>query len=439
LTGNVPGKDGDANVLALFEGAGPVETPSPGAKAWLAIDSANARRAVLIKRVAAGQGKGRATEALTLHHERIARTRRWLFEGGSLYVVRDLIRGKNLRQTIAAQTPGGLDLEQVRGYLLPVIEALEFAHGRGIAHGGVSPENVLVADDARILLTDFGTTDPRAPAHAPSYGGTATTAGDVKAMSRLIATYLPTRGAFASSMLRGRIEGLLGRCETLAELRETLEKLDKVASAPPPRVTARAENTPAAPTLPELPRAQAAPNRAEPRLSAAPELSTQMAERPPIILPGGGGSATLILRNEGSAPLIVRMIATQHAWLNVRPVELPLTVAPGGSSRIAFSISAARLTPGEYRSEVYLSANAGGQTVEDLRGGWFKHTSEVRVTVGLPPPAPAAAPSPPPFPADAPRLPAVTGCGTTLLFSGAVVAAIIAIVHAAIAAPLPVK
>ena len=57
------------------------------------------------------------------------------------------------------------------------------------------------------------------------------------------------------------------------------------------------------------------------------------------------------------------------------------------------------LRPGEYRSEVYLSANAAGKRAEDLRGGYFKHVAEIRVTVD----------GGPPFPTNAPRVPAGGG------------------------------
>ena len=261
-------------------------------------------------------------------------------------------------------------------------------------------------------------------------------------MGRVIATYLPTVGAFASLVVRGRIEGLIARCDTLADLRDTLVGLEKLASGPSGRQDAA--------TADDLkPFAEAEPGRGqkaistiavEPRLAAAPALTTQVTDRTPQILPGGGGSVALTVRNDGSAPLIIRMVATQHAWLNVRPVELPLTIAAGKAERVEFFISAARLTPGEYRSEVYLSANAGGQSAEDLRGGWFKHTSEIRVVVGGPG---GSGSKSLPYPSDSPALPAISGCATVLLAIVITVPAVLILAgkaaHAAFAVALPVK
>ena len=133
--------ESDVRILALFESPGPLETPTPGVRAWLANDPSNGRKAVLIKRLGVGnQGKGRATEALALEHPSIVRTRRWLFEGGSLYVIRDVVRGKNLRQTMAALGSSHLNPETLRKYLVPALDALSYAHGRNIVHGASLPK-----------------------------------------------------------------------------------------------------------------------------------------------------------------------------------------------------------------------------------------------------------------------------------------------------------
>ena len=390
----------DDLVLSLFDGAGPVETPTPGIRAWLGNDpvAASDKRPVLLKRLAGTAGKGRATEALALIHPQIVRTRRWMLEGGNLYVVRDVIRGKNLRQLLVA--PGGArpGPELLRRLLMPVLEALEFAHGQGMAHGGISPENVLVGEGVTVYLSDFATADPRAPHHVTAYQGAATIPGDIKAFGRMVSAYLPTTGPFASPVVRGRLEGLISRCDTVADLRATLLTLENLAAAPAGGTAATPPPPQPKPTGPMAPWEHARfgrtfPHDAPPK--GAPTLLCQLGEPTPRLPQGGGGALSLIVRNEGDAPLVIRMIATQHAWLNVRPMELPLTIKPMQSERIGFFLSAARLTPGEYRSEIYLSSNAGGKGAEDLQGGWYKHTCEVRITVE-PPGKTATAATPPP-------------------------------------------
>jgi hypothetical protein len=420
-------------ILALFDAAGPVETPTPGVKAWLARDASGAAaRPVLIKRVDAA-GKGQATESLALLHPGVVRTRRWLAGGdGALYVVRDVLRGRNLRQALGGGPAAARTADAARRLLLPVIEALEYAHGQGFAHGGISPENVLVADDGTVAVSDWATADPKAPQHFLYYQGTASPAGDVRALARMVAEFLPTSGAFANPTVRGRIEGIVGRCATLADLKETVNALERLALAPVPRSgaaapapEAAAEHRPEA--SPPFDLFDGAEDGAAPSAVPAdrgggdgiPRLTCMLAEKSARVTQGGGGEAALIVKNEGTGGLIVRMIATQHAWLNVRPLELPLTIPPGEARQVAFAISAARLTPGDYRSEVYLSANATAKTAEDLRGGWFKHTAEIRITVeggaalstrAADGPAAVRGAAKPPYPGDAPRVAGGTGC-----------------------------
>lgn len=377
-------------ILRLFESPGPLETPTPGVSAWLARDPA-AGRNVLVKRITGTSGKARATDALGLDHPGIVRTRRWMVYDGDLWIVRDVVRGKNLRQHLVAMGRRP-DTETLRTLLTPVIDALEYAHGRGTPHGGISYENLLVADDGRVLVSDFGATDPSAPSHQVLYEGRATQEGDVRALGKMIAALLPNTGPFSNPVVRTRIEGVALRCDTLADLKATLATLDSLATAPLPRavtVGASPGAPAAAPGIPpplfgDAPRtiAPAQTHQTGPvPTRGVPHLVCEQLERP-LVAQGSGGLVPVEVRNTGEATLLVRLIASQHAWVNPRPMTLPLVVPPGGSARIGFVVSAARLAPGEYRSEIYLSSNAPGDQAEDLRTGWFKHTYEIRVRVG---------------------------------------------------------
>ncbi len=440
-------QDADRLALALFEGAGSLSTAQT--RTWLARDGANGA-SVLVKRLRVNTPKARVTQALGLSHPNVVRARRWLTVGGHVYVVRDVVRGRNLKQQLTGVAfKHSADL--LEKLLLPVLAALEAAHGKGITHGGVSAENVLVADDGRVLLSDFGVSDPGSATNAPVYGGTASAAGDIKAAGRLITDYLPTGGAFAADAVRARVSGILERCASLADLRETLIALDTLASAPLPQAKPFDAVKPpewiGPPPLPEdvaevstepeeartvfidepvstpegwVKRTPTAGPAEPPATPGVARLSWRSTEPNGVHIPsGGGGPATLILTNDGDATLTVRMVATQRAWLHVRPTELPIRLPPGASAPIDFSISAVRLSPGDYRSEVYLSASAGGRNAEDLRSGWFKHTAELRVTVEG---AAYKRGEKPPYPANAPSIPAPPGCGLLFLFGAGTLA-----------------
>ena len=424
----------EARILGLFTGVGVVATPQPSAKAWLASDvSSGENRPVIIKRVPA-TGKVRATESLALLHPNIVRTRRWIAASGFIYVLRDVVKGKNLRQSLLGPGSTRPSPELIRRLLLPVLDALAYAHQHNVLHGGISPENLIITNDTQtVMVTDWATADPQAPHHFSVYKGEASVLNDVRAVARILSAYLPDTGAFSNPQVRGRIEGVINRCDTLADLRVTLETLEKLAASPAQKAARIADfdlsdgpppsaqkKTPdkvtAAPADRRTLRDFDLPLTEKPKtLVEGPRLFCEPIEKQGVqIAMGGGGAAAMHIRNDGNAPLILRMIATQHAWMNVRPLELPLTLAPGASVRVEFVISAARLSPGAYRSEIYFSANAGGQNAQDLREGWFKHTCEIRVGVteamgtGL-------ANSAPVYPPNAPRLPAAPlGCGATL-------------------------
>jgi hypothetical protein len=70
---------------------------------------------------------------------------------GCCYLVLELVEGQNLRQRM-----GGLSPTQSADILQQACAGLAFAHARGIVHRDVKPENILLGDDGRVRLADFG-------------------------------------------------------------------------------------------------------------------------------------------------------------------------------------------------------------------------------------------------------------------------------------------
>jgi serine/threonine-protein kinase len=75
-------------------------------------------------------------------------------DDGTVFLAMELIPGHTLRDTISKEAP--LSPARALALLEPVVSALAAAHRAGLIHRDVKPENVLIADDGRIKVADFG-------------------------------------------------------------------------------------------------------------------------------------------------------------------------------------------------------------------------------------------------------------------------------------------
>lgn len=75
-------------------------------------------------------------------------------DGRIAYLVMEYIKGHTLRDVI--DDKGALSPRLALALIDPVVEGLGAAHAAGLIHRDIKPENVLIADDGRIKLGDFG-------------------------------------------------------------------------------------------------------------------------------------------------------------------------------------------------------------------------------------------------------------------------------------------
>ncbi|HEV8421579.1 MAG TPA: protein kinase, partial [Actinomycetota bacterium] len=70
------------------------------------------------------------------------------------FIVMEFSEGRNLRDVMDERGP--LEPEEAASLVGPVLVALAYAHANGVIHRDIKPANILVADDGRVQVTDFG-------------------------------------------------------------------------------------------------------------------------------------------------------------------------------------------------------------------------------------------------------------------------------------------
>ncbi|MGJ3192831.1 Stk1 family PASTA domain-containing Ser/Thr kinase [Paenarthrobacter sp. FR1] len=95
-----------------------------------------------------------AKAAASLSHPHIVGVLDQGEDGHIAYLVMEYVKGHTLRDVLTEQ--GALPPRLALALIDPVIEGLAAAHGSGLIHRDIKPENVLIADDGRIKVGDFG-------------------------------------------------------------------------------------------------------------------------------------------------------------------------------------------------------------------------------------------------------------------------------------------
>src|SRR5438270_2396396 len=95
-----------------------------------------------------------AVAAARLAHPNIVATFDTGLDDGVAYIVMELVAGRTLRQVLHDEDP--LPIPKAVAIAAAVADALHYAHQAGIVHRDVKPGNILVGDDGRVKVADFG-------------------------------------------------------------------------------------------------------------------------------------------------------------------------------------------------------------------------------------------------------------------------------------------
>jgi beta-lactam-binding protein with PASTA domain len=73
---------------------------------------------------------------------------------GTYYIAMEFLDGRSLKEQLVARGP--MPIGDAITYTRQILNALRFAHRKGVVHRDIKPHNVMVDTDSRLKVTDFG-------------------------------------------------------------------------------------------------------------------------------------------------------------------------------------------------------------------------------------------------------------------------------------------
>ena len=118
-------------------------------------------RFVRLKRLRPGSPSPHSAIEARVGHPNIAPVYTSFEHAGRTYLTGEYVDGASLRRVV--EQAGPLRPEQAMEAVCDALEGLAYAHARGLSHGGLNPENVIVDHHGLSRLVDFGQRGPASP------------------------------------------------------------------------------------------------------------------------------------------------------------------------------------------------------------------------------------------------------------------------------------
>jgi serine/threonine-protein kinase len=95
-----------------------------------------------------------ASSAAGLNHPNIVQIYDRGEAEGTYYIAMEYLEGRSLKEIIVKYAP--LSSELLVSVAVQILEALRFAHRRDVIHRDIKPQNIIIDNDGRVKVTDFG-------------------------------------------------------------------------------------------------------------------------------------------------------------------------------------------------------------------------------------------------------------------------------------------